>query len=229
MIVDAPEMRAPCTALRPSGPQPTTATVEPGRRMPVPCDVVAPRPATATQLHTMPRSTAGALVKTGTTHSSKRDHHLGEPADVRVGVDRRAVAHVGHRHQIVRALAAEELAHVAAAAQALVAGAALRRARHAHAVAHLHAPHLGAHGLDDADAAVALDERHRVEAAEAAARGRRCRSGRGPGLRCRGGRRSARARAEDRAAGRARRRCSSSRGSSPRCGRAPGGRRSAAA
>ena len=32
---------------------------------------VAPKPATATQLHTMPRSAAVALVKTGTTHSSK--------------------------------------------------------------------------------------------------------------------------------------------------------------
>ena len=30
MIVDAPAMRAPCTALRPSGPQPTTATIDPG-------------------------------------------------------------------------------------------------------------------------------------------------------------------------------------------------------
>ncbi len=34
------------------------------------CDVVAPRPATLTQLQTIPTSTALAVVKIGTTHSS---------------------------------------------------------------------------------------------------------------------------------------------------------------
>ena len=70
MIVEAPEIRAPCTPLSPSGPHPTTATIEPGSTSASACDVVAPRPATATQLHTMPSSTAVAFVKMGTTHSS---------------------------------------------------------------------------------------------------------------------------------------------------------------
>jgi len=70
IIFDAPEMRAPCTALNPNGPQPTTATIEPGAMAARVCDVVVPSPATLTQLQTMPRSSAAALVKTGTTHSS---------------------------------------------------------------------------------------------------------------------------------------------------------------
>jgi hypothetical protein len=70
MIVDAPAMRAPCTALRPSGPHPTTATADAdstGARL---GDVVAPRPATVTQLQTMPSSTVSAFVNIGTIHSS---------------------------------------------------------------------------------------------------------------------------------------------------------------
>ena len=39
-------------------------------------------------------------------------HLLGEAADVRVGIHRCAVAHVGDRHEIVGALPAEELTHV---------------------------------------------------------------------------------------------------------------------
>ena len=70
MIVDAPAIFAPCTALSPSGPQPTTATVDAGSMTAKPCDVVAPRPATLTQLQTIPSSTASAFVKIGTTHSS---------------------------------------------------------------------------------------------------------------------------------------------------------------
>jgi len=70
MIVDAPAILAPCTALSPSGPQPTTATVAPGPIEASTCEVVAPSPATLTQLQTIPRSTASAFVKTGTTHSS---------------------------------------------------------------------------------------------------------------------------------------------------------------
>ena len=97
----------------------------------------------------------------------ERHHQLGEAADVRAGVHGRAVAHVGDRHEIVRPLAAEELAHVGAAAQALIAVAALRRARHADAVADLHAAHLRPHRFDDADAAVSLNQRHlRHRAAE---------------------------------------------------------------
>ena len=70
MIVDAPEILAPWTPLSPSGPQPTTATIEPGSTSAIDCDVVAPSPATLTQLQTMPRSAAVAFVKMGTTHSS---------------------------------------------------------------------------------------------------------------------------------------------------------------
>ena len=56
-------------------------------------------------------------------------------------------------------------------AQTPVAHAAMRRAGHADAIADLHAAHLGADGLDDADAAVALDDGHVVEPPSA---GRRC-------------------------------------------------------
>jgi len=70
MMVPAPAMRAPCTALNPNGPQPTTAAVAPGGRVATPCEVVAPSPATLTQLHTVPRSAALAPVTTGMTHSS---------------------------------------------------------------------------------------------------------------------------------------------------------------
>ena len=94
----------------------------------------------------------------------ERDHELGQPADVRVRIHGRAVTHVGDRHEIVGALTAEELAHVGAAAQALIAGPALRGAGHADAIADLHAAHLGPDRLNDAHAAVALDERHRGEA-----------------------------------------------------------------
>ena len=63
-------MRAPCTALRPKGPQPTMAAVPPGAMDASVCDTDVPRPATLTQLQTMARSTAVAFVNTGTTHSS---------------------------------------------------------------------------------------------------------------------------------------------------------------
>ena len=54
MIVEAPAIRAPWTALKPSGPQPSTATIDAGSTIASPGDVVAPRPATATQLHAIP-------------------------------------------------------------------------------------------------------------------------------------------------------------------------------
>ena len=71
MMAEAPAIRAPCTALRPRGPQPTTATVAPGWMVISVCDTVAPKPATLTQLQTISRSTTGAFVKMGTIHSSK--------------------------------------------------------------------------------------------------------------------------------------------------------------
>ena len=67
---------------------------------------------------------------------------------MRVFVDRRAVAQVTDRDQVRGTDAAQELAHIAATAQALVAGAALRRARHADAIAHLHAPHFRPNSFD---------------------------------------------------------------------------------
>jgi hypothetical protein len=70
MMLEAPEMRAPWMALNPKGPHPTTATMEPGPTAANTCEAVQPRPATLTQLQTIPRSAADALVKTGTTHSS---------------------------------------------------------------------------------------------------------------------------------------------------------------
>jgi hypothetical protein len=63
-------MRAPCTALSPNGPQPTIATVAAGGILASVPETVAPRPATATQLHAIPRSAADAFENTGTTHSS---------------------------------------------------------------------------------------------------------------------------------------------------------------
>ena len=164
MIVDAPEILAPCTPLKPSGPQPTTATIEPGSTSATACDVVAPSPATldAAAHHAEIRS--GRFREHRHDPLFERDHELGQPADVRVRIDRRAITHVGHRHEIVGTLTAEELAHVRASAQALIAGAALRCAGDADAIAHLHAAHLWPDGFDDANAAVALNERHRAQA-----------------------------------------------------------------
>ena len=192
MIVDAPEILAPCTPLSPSGPQPTTATIEPGSTSAIDCDVVAPSPATADAAAHHAEIGSRGLGEDRHDPLFERDHELGQPADVRVRIDGRAVTHVGDRHEIVRALTAEELAHVRAPAQALIAGAALRGAGHADAIADLHAAHLGPDRFDDAHAAVALDERHRA----------------------RGVRRSS-------ARARARRRYSSSRDSWLRCGRRP--------
>ncbi len=90
----------------------------------------------------------------------KRHHQLGEAADVRVGIHRRAVAHVGDRHEVVWPLPSEELAHVGAAAQALIAGTALRRPGDADAITDLNAADFRSHRFDDTDAAVAIDERH---------------------------------------------------------------------
>jgi hypothetical protein len=81
---------------------------------------------------------------------------------VRVCEDGRAIAHVGERDAIVRAVSPQKLARVGAPAQALVAVAALRRARDAHAIANGNPSHFGTDGFDDADAAVALDQRRVV-------------------------------------------------------------------
>ena len=172
MIVEAPAMRAPCTALSPSGPQPTHGH---DRRRARP----SPAPARRRRAEAGDRDAAADHADVGGARLGEdrhdplleRHHQLGQPADVRVLVDGRAVAQFGHRDEIVGADGAQELTHVGAAAQAAVAGAALRRTRHADAIADLHAPHLGPHGLDDADAAVPLDDRHLVHAPRA--RGRR--------------------------------------------------------
>ena len=47
MIVDAPAIRAPCTAERPIGPQPTTATLDAGSIAVSPWVAVAPKPGDA--------------------------------------------------------------------------------------------------------------------------------------------------------------------------------------
>jgi hypothetical protein len=104
---------------------------------------------------------------------------------MRVGVHRRAVGHVGDGDEIGGTLTAEELAHVGAAAQALIAVAALRCPRYAHAIAHLHATDFGANGLDDPDAAVALNNRHVVQSRCGGAGSRRGRRPSGGGIRCR--------------------------------------------
>ena len=73
---------------------------------------------------------------------------------MRVLVDGRAVGEVGHGDEV---LIKEEGALIGAAAQALIAVAALGRAGDADAIADAHAAHFGSNGFDDADAAVSLD------------------------------------------------------------------------
>ena len=86
---------------------------------------------------------------------------------MRVLVHGRAVAQFRHGDEIVSTDGAQELTHVRSAAQAAIACAAVRRARHAHAIADLHAPDVGAHRLHDADAAMSLDDGHVVHPARA--------------------------------------------------------------
>ena len=86
-------------------------------------------------------------------------------------VDGGAVRAVSHGDEVGWALAGEELAHVAAAAEAHVASAALGSAAEDDAIAHAHAADFGADGFDDTDAAVALDERHFVDARAGGTRG----------------------------------------------------------
>ncbi len=67
MIREAPEMRAPCTTLRPTPPQPMTATVSVGR---TPATLnAAPRPVTTAQPRIAARC-AGMSFGTGTTARS---------------------------------------------------------------------------------------------------------------------------------------------------------------
>ena len=159
MIVDAPEIRAPCMALSPSGPHPTTATVDPGSTSASAWRRRRTETGHADAAAHHPELGRIGLGKDRHDPFFERHHQLGEPADVRVGIHRRAVAHVRNRDEIVRALTTQELAHVGTAAKALIAGAALRRAGHAHTIAHLHATHFGTDCLDDAHAAVALNQR----------------------------------------------------------------------
>jgi hypothetical protein len=62
---------------------------------------------------------------------------------MRVRVHGGAIAHVRNWDEIVRTLTAEELAHVRATSEALVAAAALRSPRHADAITHLDATNVG--------------------------------------------------------------------------------------
>ena len=185
MIVEAPAMRAPCTALRGRAAR-SRARPRSTRARP------SPAPATPSRRGRRPRRNCTPSRRRSRSpwcedrHDPllERHHQLGQPADVRVLVDGRAVAQFRHGDEIVGADGAQELTHVRAAAQAAIAGAAVRRARHADAIADLHAPDLGSHGLDDADAAVALDDGHLVHPARAVRRGERRRRRRG---RCRSG------------------------------------------
>jgi hypothetical protein len=78
---------------------------------------------------------------------------------VRVRIHGCAVLQVAHCDQIGRQIATEELTYVGAAAQTVITGAALRSARHADAIADLHAAHFGANCFDDADTTVSLNQR----------------------------------------------------------------------
>jgi hypothetical protein len=176
MIVDAPASFAPITALRPSGPQPTIATVEADCTGASVGEVVAPSPATATQLHTIPTSAAVAFVKIGTTHSSLVIISSASPPMCELattGVPSFISAITS------RLLSERVLAHVRTAAQTLITAAALRRPRHADAIADLHAPHLRPDRFDDSHATVALDgaARHRTTATGRYSAGRRTSGG----------------------------------------------------
>ena len=81
---------------------------------------------------------------------------------MRVGIDRRAVAEISDRHEIASEVTAEQLAHVRASAQAVIARAALRGPRHADSIADLDSPHLRTDRFNDAHTAMTLDERHIV-------------------------------------------------------------------
>ena len=92
---------------------------------------------------------------------------------MRVRIDRRAVAEISDRHEIASEVTAEQLAHVRASAQAVIARAALRGPRHADSIADLDSSHLRTDRFNDAHTAMTLDERHivRVGSGQAGVRG----------------------------------------------------------
>ena len=170
MIREAPEIRAPWTPLSPSGPQPTIATASGiDERRVTRCRPAEAGNGDATAHH--PKVYGRGLCHKRHHPFLEGDHQLRQAADVRVRIHRCAVAHLCHGHQIIRALTAEELAHVSASAETLITGAALRRARYAHAIAHLYSSDFRANRRDDADAAVSLNQRHLVQPARPASGG----------------------------------------------------------
>ena len=144
MICDAPLIRAPCIALNPHGPHPSTATSEPGSTGAMPKTV--PSPNAPAHRYTVP------LVG---------DHQLAQAALVVVLDHLYPVWQRPDREQGI-ARAGEHLAPVRSAAQTRVALPAVRRIRHHHAVAHLHAPNARADGFHDANSPVAWNSRHRI-------------------------------------------------------------------
>src|SRR5580700_7167416 len=108
-------------ALNPKGPHPTTATMDP-----IPTSAKTWDAVTTTH-HAKVR---GRRLGENRHHPFfEGDHELSETANVRVGVNRRAVAHIGDGYQVIGTLATEKLAHVGAPAQALIARTTLRSAR----------------------------------------------------------------------------------------------------
>ncbi len=146
-------MRAPCTALRPTGPSPKTATSEPWLHRRQRHRRAEPAPADTVQHGQVDR---GRRSEDRDDRLFERHHVLGQAADVSCLHDLPAV---GGRRDRYGFLTGDELAAIGATTQALVALAALRRDRDDHAVVDLHAPHLGPHGNDDPYAPVTLDGR----------------------------------------------------------------------
>ena len=87
-------------------------------------------------------------------------HQLGETPNVRIGIHRGAIAHLGNRDKITRQVPAKQLTHICTAPKAVVARAALGRARDAHTIPNLDPPHLGSDRLHHANAAMSLHEGH---------------------------------------------------------------------
>ena len=71
-----------------------------------------------------------------------------------------AIAHLGNRDKITRQVPAKQLTHICTAPKAVVARAALGRARDAHTIPNLDPPHLGSDRLHHANAAMSLHEGH---------------------------------------------------------------------
>ena len=161
----APAIRAPCTALMPMPPMPTTTTVSPtwtSARF-----VAEPQPVATPQRHERHAVEREVVVDLDHRHL-RHARQLGERAELgqqrhRLTVDVVAVGAVGDHPAAERPGAG--VAQVAAAGEAVAAVPARRHEAGRHVVADLHGPHPGPDGLDHAGALVAADDRE--EAVEA--------------------------------------------------------------